>query len=284
MLRHTAHSRSDSSVKFVLPCDNMKKNSDWLEVKGYLTAKKFNILVGHLKHHKSVVIKFGNIREIQHEYNVAKMAYEQYVPNIIKFLCSFICNDSIESIKTRDFLINTRVCEGPENTQIGMILMPYYQLGSLEDYRWDRSNFQTLKAVLRQVAYALLYAYQRFNFVHGDMHVANILMRRTKKQTVTYGDNTLPCYGLYPMIMDFGRSKIQEHSVKEVYQNIDRLLSLVDNMKNSDLAIVCDRDVLVSFIQGHKNIDDTVYKAIHDMIENIRIRYVISELPQNPFS
>lgn len=266
-------------MKFSLQCDAMKHDETWLQIKDFLSSRDFNILLGSLQNAKTVVVKFGFTEEIEKEYDIAKLAFTHKVPNFIKFFCMFPCNDTVDSIKQRNFLVNTQICNGRPDQQLGMIMMPYYPLGNLEKYRWNRGNFYILKNVLHQTVFALLYAYEQFQMVHGDMHVGNVLLRASKKKQVIYGTRSLPVCGLYPLVMDFGRSFVATNAYSHVYKNIDRLLVLIQGMENSDLALECERRPLVDLIVSNTPIDDSVYKTLYGVIENIQIRYVASELP-----
>jgi hypothetical protein len=281
MIKRTRHAKWGGSVKFRLQCDShMKDDKDWLQVKDFLGSKQFNILIGKIKNYKEVVIKFGSVEEMNHEYTIAKTAYDKGIPNFIR---QFSCNDSVKDIQHRNFYITSEVCNGSDSEIISMIIMPFYPMGNLESYHWKRSNFDTLKNVLKQVVSALLYAFQQFHFVHGDMHVGNILLRSSKKTEVSYGEVTLPVDGIYPMIMDFGRSYTDEYAVADVYRNIERLLTIVIGMDNSDLALSIDLTPLEHLRRAHQPIDDDVYYTIYKIIDSMKIRYAHSELPPNPF-
>lgn len=276
MIKKTVYSHG-GSIKFKLPCNEIIKQDDkWLNIKGYLTSKNFNILLGSLQNYKEVIIKFGNLAEIQKEYEFGKLAYENNIPNFIKFLCMFSCNDNIEEIQSRNFAIHNFICKG-EGDQLGVIVMPYVHLGNLDNYRWDRSNLHILKNVLCQVIFAILYAYEKFRFVHGDLHVGNILLRQSKKTSVSYGENSLNIFGLYPLIMDFGRSN-NSVNFTAVYRDIDRILSTSIGMKNSDLALDYDKSQLTKWISGNTSISGDIYEKIHKIIDGIWIRYVNSEV------
>lgn len=258
------------SFKFKLPCNNLKDTPEWLHVKGYLTRKEFNILIGSLKNYKDIIIKFGPLSEIEKEYNFSKLAYDNGVSNFIKFLCYFTCNDSEVSIRNRDFLKDPTICKS--DGDIGCIIMPYYSQGSIDSYRWDRSNFSTLKNVIHQCIFALLYAFEKFNFIHGDLHLANVLLRRSKKSKVMYEKHIVPVMGLYPIIMDFGKSYRSE-SVKELYLCIKKFLGLIESISNAVIAINCDeiRCVLTKYIDESKEVDDIVYNTLLEKIDTIRI-------------
>jgi hypothetical protein len=282
-LKKTIFGRRGGSAKFRLPCgEHMKDDKEWLSIKRYLTTKEYNVLIGSIQHSKEVIVKFDEIAAIEHEYRIANVIFEHRIPNFIKFLCSFNCVDNIESIKERDFSIQGYLCTGV-GKPLGVMVMSYYPLGSLNGYRWDRGNFQILKNVLQQAIFALLYAFETFGFVHGDLHAGNVLLRASKKKHVQYGARELPTMGLYPLIMDFDRSIMDKNATTWVYRDIDRLLSVTRNMDNSDLAIEYDTQLLTRYISTQTPIDNDVYASLYAMVENASIRYVVSELPKRPW-
>jgi RIO-like serine/threonine protein kinase len=55
--------------------------------------------------------------------------------------------------------------------------MNYYKYGSICDYKWNVNNFDILQNVVRQAVYASLYAFTEINFIHGDFHPFNVLLK-----------------------------------------------------------------------------------------------------------
>jgi hypothetical protein len=273
-------------MKFKLPCTDLinRPTKDWLEVSRYLDKKDFNVLIGKLKTqgYKDVVIKFGEVAAIQKEYDFSLQAFQHNVPNFIKFICVFTCDDRIDEIKERNFTINAYICKGPGN-QLGVIIMPYYRTGSFDSYHWNERNFDMLKSTLKQVVFAALYAYQQFQFVHRDFHLGNVLLCETKKQTVAYGDITLETKGIYAMIMDFGRSMRADNAQSIVYQDIRRAISLVFDIRNSDIVLHCDLDPLNTLARDNAPITEGTFRFLSDMIDSITVRYVKSKLPKINF-
>lgn len=271
-----------NSLKFRLPCED--NSSDWLTIKRYLGEKQFNVLLGSLQNYKEVVIKFGREEEINQEYQHSLIAYENKVPNFIGFLCRFSCEDNIESIKTRHFEIEPFICKNPGST-IGVIVMPYYPLGNLQQYPWNRSNFSILKNILLQIGFALLTAYERFQFIHNDLHVGNILLRKSKKTQLQYEHNqTIHIMGIYPMVMDFGRSYQAKDADFKVYSDINRLLTVTKYMDASDLVLDYNDSELQKWSIENRKITASVYEDYRRVIDNIKIHYCKSERPVIRFS
>ena len=271
------HSSRQGIQKFKVPCGY--PTDEWLYIKSYLSDPQFNVLLGQMKHYKDVVVKFGSVSEMKTEYDIGQTAFVHKVPNFIKYLCWFTCEDSVHELKRRDFSIDHHICKS-KGKSLGILVMPYYPLGSIEDYRWTRGNIETLKNVLLQVVYAILYAHESFGFVHGDLHLGNVLIRTSKKKQTTYGDHTVPVNGLYPIVMDFGKSNVQPGNYTNVYRDLRRFLTLISDMKRSDIVIHCDVTSLFALEKDNVPITETLYQHIQTLIESIRIQYAKSELPK----
>jgi predicted unusual protein kinase regulating ubiquinone biosynthesis (AarF/ABC1/UbiB family) len=157
--------------------------------------------------------------------------------------------------------------------------MPYYSLGNLETYRWNRQNFEGLKNVLKQVIFALLYAHETFGFVHGDMHVGNVILRLSKKKTVSYGKRSLPIMGIYPMIMDFCRFSMREKNPSFIYKDIVRFLDVTRGMEHSDLQLDVNSRRFARHVSENTPITDEIYDEVENIIDGIQILYAHSEIP-----
>ena len=134
----------------------------------------------------SHVIKVGPDLILQKEYQVSLIVSELKVPTFIRY--------------TYD---------------VSGLIMPLYSLGEIEKYKWNRENFDILKNVIKHVCCTLLYAFTVTNFVHRDAHLANVLLRKTTRETIQYGDFSLPCLGILPVVMDFDRSDIDTLNYKQ---------------------------------------------------------------------
>ncbi len=282
MLKRSLYAcQQGGSVKFRLPCsEHIKNDPTWIQVKDFLSTREFNILIANIRNFKQVVLKFGTTEETIKEYEIGHTAFQHHTPNFIKFLCHFTCNDTIQDIQHRNFMINTSICKGDPSQTIGMIAMPYYPLGSINSYTWNRQNFPTLKNVIKQVVFALLLAYETFGFVHADFHVGNVLIRATKKTETIYGQYRVATNGVYPMIMDFGRSRISETQPYFVYKDIQRFLNCIRGMDKSDLSLDCNLRKLVIHIQENTPVSDQIYQDMEEIIDNIQILYAHSEIPK----
>lgn len=264
-----------TSDKFRLVCAPgvTGTTEDWLIVKNYLREKEFNVLLGQLNNYKHIVVKFGEPKNMLKEYNVGILAHQNKVPNFMKYLCNFTCNDNVSNIQKQDFQIRPYLCDG-HGDALGIIVMPFYELGNLLSFCWTRENFDVLKNVLKQVVHSTLYAYEKFDFYHTDLHLENILIRKTKKKYIEYGSYCLETMGLYAIIMDFERSEMKPDQVREVYRSLERVFALVEHMDGSKIAIdVPDRNKIKELGTNKTPITSEVYRQILDVIDTIYVRY-----------
>lgn len=97
-----------------------------------------------------------------------------------------------------------------QNVPIQVLLLEKLD-GTLEDFlKEDNFNSDIIYSCLFQVSYALHYLQKHFNFIHNDLHINNIMYKKTNKEYLYYKLNNLyfklPTFGYIFKIIDFGRS------------------------------------------------------------------------------
>jgi serine/threonine protein kinase len=232
------NSRKPHSQKFVLPCKDKVNNGDvqWLEVKRRL-SEKADVLEAVLSSRKAVVVKYGDPATIEHEYSVSSDLQNE--PNFMKYYCSFTCRDSAE------FRNRLWLCDGHGELK-GFAVMPHYELGSVGEYPWKKSEIMILKNVLLQAAFAILQAHSTTGFSHGDMHLDNLLMRKTKKTVIPYDAGDVKLLGVYAVISDFDLSSTFNtpkfgivNKPAQAYFDIRRMLRLTEFLPNAEFKLDC---------------------------------------------
>lgn len=273
----------NATQKFLLPCQkkvdsfSSKNTKEWLQIRNKL-VEKAPVLQGILTSNKDVVVKYGTPDLMTNEYTISETLYKNKIPNMMKYYCSFKCIDDISTVVQKGYL-----CGTDTGTETAYIIMPFYVLGDMNKYVWNRGSFGLLKSVLTQICYSVLYASQTCGFVHNDLHMFNVLLRKTKKTHLVYGNITLQIECLYAMIMDFERSKVDTGLPRDAYLTIRGVLNLATNLDNSDLALLCDTAVLTSWMTTNTPITQETYAEVKKLIDRMSIAYVKSELPPNPF-
>lgn len=237
---------NQSPIKFKLDCKarittDHPTTKEWLVIDSLLasTGSETGILKGILDNAKQVVVKFGVAAHMTTDYEAAKALFDADVPNAIKYVCSFTCNDTTTNLLKQNYGHQSHICNGPGDG-VGCIVMPYYALGSMDAYPWRMATLPVLKACLRQLGCAMMVAFERIGFVHNDVHLGNVLMRKTQKKEVVYGEAGVDTEGMYPMLMDFERSTVGAKDPTPVYHNIRKLIYLACTSDASDLSLAFD--------------------------------------------
>jgi hypothetical protein len=282
------------SVKFRVPCQHRitsdtPTTKEWLRLQEIIykhTSGEVGIARATLdKRAKEIIVKFGPRDAIFKEYEIASQLKD--IPNYMRYFCVFSCDDDAADILRRDLITKPYVCKG-NGTQIGMLLMPYCSTGSIGQYRWTASNFSLLKNVLTQTCFALMYAYTLHGFVHGDMHLDNVLLKPTKKTHLTYGDSIqLSLQSHYAMIMDFEskNTKIQRDvPPSALWDSIRRAVHLACVLDNSDLAIEYDQSFFMNLMTQNIAVEPSLYDTIKHKIDTLVIRLDRTKTPKNPFT
>jgi hypothetical protein len=175
------------------------------------------------------------------------------------------------------------VCNPNGSNVFGYIVMPYYSLGDLHKQLWKRETLNQLKNILAQTSYAVLYAFETCGFVHNDLHLYNILIRKTKKKQLHYGDIGLDIDTYYAIIMDFEKSTLHQGNPRDAYYTIRDMINRVTSLENSDMALQADVSLLNRWMSDNTPITKETYSKIKGLIDHITILYERSKIPQNPF-
>jgi predicted unusual protein kinase regulating ubiquinone biosynthesis (AarF/ABC1/UbiB family) len=168
--------------------------------------------------------------------------------------------------------------------------MPHFSLGRLDKYPWNRSNFDTFKNVLKHISCSLLHAYETTGFVHNDAHFGNILLRKTKIETIQYGDDVSlrVIGGILPVIVDLEKSFIDESNEMKYIRNMYSDISRVFNLASSEIAVKSSVDetlprMINDFAHNFRPISKDLYKTICDEIDKIYIKFMLSEMELPPW-
>ena len=195
----------------------------------------------------SHVIKVGSDLILRKEYQVSLLVSELKVPTFIRY--------------TYD---------------MSGLIMPFYYLGNIEKYTWDRNNFDILKNVIQHVCCSMIYAFTMIQFVHRDIHLANILLTQTTREYIQYGDFSVPCMGILPVIVDFDRSDIDTSSEGKhiMFEDIIRVMILL----SCELNVRFETSSIFPMLDTYRNSTDTdisnLYTSLCTSIDTFSIRYI----------
>jgi serine/threonine protein kinase len=195
----------------------------WLQLSQVLqnlTGKGIATMLGRVSSLR-VVIKVQEASAARREMKVQEQL--RGLDGFVRFHCMFHCagdKQYIESYGTAAELRRNRVCTA-KGLDMGVILMPYYEGGSLEDMLrtkkqsgqpWRADETTLVKSVLSKVIGDVYRAYEKKRFVHGDLFCKNIVL-------TAQGD---------PALIDFELSEFEASGMR-FWRNIDSLLSDVGN-------------------------------------------------------
>jgi len=278
------HTSIKNTIKFKLPCqERVTDINAWLSVSKLLSysVENVGILTGLLNRKQPVVVKFGNASSLKREYEAGRILFENKLPNFIKFICFFTCNDEFDRIIHQNYQKRPYICNG-RGDGFGCIVMPYYSIGSLNTFAWKKHHLPLFKNVLTQVCFALCHAYATTGFAHADLHANNVLLRNTKKQSVTYGSVcALPLMGYYALIMDLESST--KNDIEVFASSIRRIIFTACVADASDLVLDFDTLQVGRWINKHPILDTSAFIDIARMIQSTPLRYVKSERPNVQF-
>lgn len=273
-----------TSVKFKLNCQEKEGLLAISKVLDYTKGNDIAVFQGVLSRPgKQIVLKVGKKEAMEREYAIAAELETYKVPNIIKFYCLFSCQTRLDNLVIQNFQTHPFVCRTTDDTHrteapLYFIAMPYYPMGTLYTYSWGKYELPILINVLKQIVFALCYAYSKNSFIHPDLHANNVLLRKTKKRTLSYGDGIhLELKGMYAIIMDFERPAMKSI---QLLPSLERCIYTTISSEYSDLSIAPNLHYLGQWVETYPPGQWTVASAneLSATIDRmIVVRFVKSE-------
>ena len=284
---HKNRSSSISSItsKYYVKCDAVD-TANRIEIVKLLQRQKdedSRVLLAYLEQNHSkvnIVVKMGRENTtIRKEYSISEHLHKTKCAGFIKFICIFECYDDNSSDK---------ICQGtPEqNTKKDVLIMKYFNEGSVKNHSWSNTNFHILRSILIQVIYSLVVAYHKTGFIHNDLHLDNILIKRTTRTHSIYQidsriieteTNNYTC-----VIMDFENCLFTDKRSpiffwKMIENVITRVGIELTNNKGDKVEVSNIYDIL-SYISKNKNNDYLHVLDIIPMIE--QMEFTLLSLPK----
>jgi tRNA A-37 threonylcarbamoyl transferase component Bud32 len=135
------------------------------------------------------------------------------IPGILENYCYFRCNDDIKRFaEGRD--ASPSLCNGRGNS-MQVLIMKYIPDKSMKAFDWRTVPVDTFRSCVKQIILTLYEGYKKCYFCHGDLHIDNVLMKKTTQKEIYYKTANLrvPTFGYKIRLMDFELSRIEDASV-----------------------------------------------------------------------
>ena len=283
--KNRGSSISSETFKYYIKCDAID-TANRIEIVKLLQKQRdedSRVLLAYLdKNHSKVniVVKMGRENStIKNEYSISERLHKTNCSGFIKFICIFECYDNNSSDK---------ICQGtPEkNTKKEVLIMKYYNEGSVKRHAWTNSNFHILRSILIQTIYSLVVAYQNTGFIHNDAHLDNILIKRTTRTHNNYQidrriieieTNNYTC-----IIMDFENCFFTDKSSHlffwKMIENIITRIGIELTNNKGDRIEVSNIYEILGYISNNKNNNYLQVLNVIPMIE--QMEFTVLRLPK----
>lgn len=271
-------SQRGAGTKYYIDCSKYSENVDSVQLNTLIRNINHVAIVKAVitddsisKKNKHIVVKImRSSKSSEREFNIGQELFEHKLLGFIKYICLFSCYDTTNEdnipIKATDpaTKIDSKICQA-EHTEKNLkkvLVMPYIQRGSIENFIWNSENVHILKNILIQTVISLAVAYDRIGFLHGDLHLGNILFKETKMITVNYtsknlGDISIETRGYKVVIMDFEKSEtnVEKNGLANIsfWNDIYMMLTRVNTLSsNNGEQINWENDEIIRFIKEAK--------------------------------
>ena len=298
--RNSKHN-DNNSFKYKLDCqtliDNHKNTNpdtqNWLHLVKQIEhdLPDYTLYNALLEKHKQIVVKIGPPK-LENEYEIGKLLDTLKLPTFLGYICMFSCLDDFYTFKGKTeeekaFLNSKRtsLCK-KDGEQINILVMPFINSGTIDKYKWTKQNFNILKNVIKHIVITMLYSALTIGFIHTDAHLGNIMIQKTNRKNITYGDfYELEIIGsIMPIIMDYDKAQIQGKMVNLVlvYNDIRKLFSLLDAELKIKFNISKILDLLITLIINNILITQAICIKLLDKIDSLEIFFDLNDIPSMP--
>jgi predicted unusual protein kinase regulating ubiquinone biosynthesis (AarF/ABC1/UbiB family) len=165
-----------------------------------------------------------------------------------------------------------------------VIIMPYFELGSIGFYSWTNENIKLLRTCIKHAILTYISAFF-LGYLHGDFHPGNVLLKKTKQTSISYlfddiGEiSNIETNGIRPWIMDFENTreinKNNNADLLDFYFDIQKFFILLQDhrfIRNIDKTSTVPLLQIINHYINHFLYPDLnfIHKVLH-YIENISL-------------
>ncbi len=204
--------KNSETKKYIIPTD------EWLRpLKPLITSisAKEKLILAKMINKEKVVLKLSKNIDTKRIKYISSIVNK--FNNFPKIYCVFQCMEDETNFDT-DYLDTLGFCkanpsdnktdnQSSNNLLITLEIMKLYK-HKLSDY-YQALGLDEIKLYMKQLIFALLHAFEACGFIHGDLHIGNILLNQTNNIKLNYIINKHN-YSINTdaecIIMDFDRS------------------------------------------------------------------------------
>ena len=144
---------------------------------------KNKLIKANILKKKEVVVKISKRKKLlKKDYDISIRLDELNCINFAKYLGFFSCKDDIDNYNL-DKKLPKYFCKN-NCTMNYFLFMNYYKYGSIINY--IPNNIDEIISILNQVLSSIVLAYEKYGFIHGDLHPGNVLCKSTKRKSIKY--------------------------------------------------------------------------------------------------
>lgn len=216
---------------------------DWLQLEKVMQSiegKGISTLLGRIPT-KEVVIKIQEADKGRKEYEIQDKL--KTFEGFIKFECLFFCQGDKTYIESfANLQEHKKLCRA-KGFSMGIILMPYYQKGSLENYGIIQ------KDIIIKIVLNYFNAYDKTGFIHADLFPKNIVLDNNE----------------YPIIIDYENAYFNDKTNDHTYfwRDLTDLLSYVKYEK--ELSFVIRKHCMMNGAYNKKPTLELINNLINDL-------------------
>ena len=208
---------------------------------------------------------------------------DYYIYNKVKSIKGFIKHYCIYNCLEDD------TCKNLYHKDNYIIISKYYNNSSIKNFKWKADNIYILKSLIKQILISLMEAYNKYGFIHKNIHLDNYLIKSTKKEYIEYKDINIKSEGYKVAISDFDLSIINidinnDYYIYYYWANIIFFFSRIecDLLLNYGISTT-NRDKLYNLLYKYQSDHINANKTLDllELIDDLNIKISSSILYDN---
>ena len=294
------HCLKNSEKKYIIPTDKWLKPIEPL-ITSISTRGKL-ILANMVKKEKVVV-------KITKNSNLAKIKNLNYavrrLPNFPKVYCVFECKENESNFDTNYLDVYGFCKPNPNDSDFIIILEIMKRYNNKLSELLNALELENTKNIMKQLIFALMYAFESKGFIHGDLHIENILINKydeqkeliyiinKKKYNITTQieyiimdfDKSISYDTTFMNLPEFDENKTLIYSIIKVINICGKLLTKINKYDTDQINTTLDKvlpkihydvigqniSVLASFYINSRSYNEFIELTIQDTIYFLNI-------------